>query len=107
MHVGAHLTLFAHAAILSTLRGSGSRGSLLRVQMLQGRTSVDLTADLGSVYCGPCHDHPRALLDEVCIMGRVLSLKDESMWHEEENFHPISHPDYPTTYSSLIACCVS
>ncbi len=53
------------------------------------------------------NDHPRALLDEVCIMGRFLSLKDESMWHEEENFHPISPPDYPTTYSSLIACCVS
>lgn len=54
-----------------------------------------------------CNDHPRALLDEVCIMGRFLPLKDESMWHEEENFHPISPPDYPTTYSSLIACCVS
>lgn len=32
-----HLTLFAHAAILSTLHGSNSCGSLLRVQMLQGR----------------------------------------------------------------------
>lgn len=61
----------------------------------------------GIIVLWACNDHPRALLDEVCIMGRFLSLKDESMWHEEENFQPISSPDYPTTYSSLIACCVS
>lgn len=88
------------AVILSAVCGSGSCGDAA------GRTSLDLTGP-GAGVVGVRNDHPRALLDEVCIMGRFLSLKDESLWHEEENFQPISPPDYPTTYSSLTACCVS
>lgn len=88
---------------------AGTSHSLLSDEAAGGESSFDLTADLGPGYCvlWARADYPKALLDEVCIMGRFLSLKDESLWHEEENLHPISPPDYPTTYSFLTACCVS
>lgn len=73
-----------------------------------GETSADLAADLGSVCCGPAMMILRPFFRWGAHNGEVFfTLKDESMWHEEENFQPISPPDYPTTYSSLIACFVS